>query len=139
MQTRCYVALGGNFGFELDLTRLSGEDRKTAGEMIRRVKQWRHLTGRGIFSRLVSPEGSRYAAWQFLSQDGREALLCTYRILSVPDMPAFRFRMTGLDPSGHYRSDEGKVYTGAQLMFAGISTGPEGDFSSRVIHFTREA
>ncbi len=139
LQTRADVALGGNFGFEMDLTRMTPEEKKEARKLIQRTKDWRHLTGKGIFSRLESPAEGKYAAWQFLSEDGMEALLCTFRILSGPNLPARRFRMNGLDPAAVYRTDEGERYTGAQLMYMGISTGLQGDFSSRVIHLTREA
>ncbi len=139
LRTRGDVALSGNFGFELDLTKLTEEERCEARDMIRRVKEWRHLTAKGIFSRLESPENGNYAAWQFVSEDGKEALLCTFRILTSPNRPARRFRMTGLDPAAVYRAQSGEKYTGAQLMYMGISTLPAGDFSSAVIHFTREA
>ncbi len=139
LKTRGDVALSGNFGFELDLTKLTEEERSEAREMIRRVKAWRHLTAKGIFSRLDSPENGSYAAWQFVSEDGKEALLCTFRILASPNRPAKRFRMVGLEPDAVYREQSGEKYTGAQLMYMGISTCQAGDFSSSVKHFLREA
>ena len=46
--------------------------------------------------------------------------------------------MTNLDDMADYESDDGTVYSGAQLMYQGISTHLAGDFSSCVMHFTRK-
>lgn len=138
LKMRGDVALSGNFGFELDLTKASADEREEIKQLVNMVKRHRHLTQQGVFSRLANPEGGKYAAWQYISQDGSEALLCTFKILSVPNMPPFRVRMTNLDDMADYESDDGTVYSGAQLMYQGISTRLAGDFSSCVMHFTRK-
>lgn len=138
LKMRGDVALSGNFGFELDLTKASADEREEIKQLVIMVKRHRHLTQQGVFSRLANPEGGKYAAWQYISQDGSEALLCTFKILSVPNMPPFRVRMTNLDDMADYESDDGTVYSGAQLMYQGISTHLAGDFSSCVMHFTRK-
>ena len=53
--------------------------------LIARAKELRSLVQQGTFYRLLSPQGARYAAWQFLREN--EALLCVYRILSEPSLP----------------------------------------------------
>ena len=143
MKMRGDVALSGNFGFELDLTRLDEADLNTVKELVSTAKKLRGLTQRGVFSRLVAPGGGRYAAWQFVSADGREALLCVYQILSVPNQPPLRVQMTGLDEQAYYREDNPEdapaPLSGAALMSRGMSVSLKGDFSSRLIHFVKDA
>ena len=134
MQMRGDVALcGGSFGFELDVTALSEEEKNQARAVIARAKQLRSLVQQGIFSRLLSPFEGNYAAWQFVREDGKQALLCIYRILSTANMPPVRVRMTGLDPSAVYRDETGKLYSGAALMVHGFSAQIAGDFGSIVV------
>ncbi len=136
MQMRCDVALGGNFGFELDLSKLSAEDKRTAARYVERVKKLRHLTQQGRFIRLISPFEGAYAAWQFADEDKKEALLCVYRTLYQPNTPPIRVRMEGLLPQGIYADEEGKRYAGAVLMNRGLWLYLPGDFTSKTVHFT---
>ena len=134
LQMRGDVALcGGGFGFELDVTAMSAEEKEQSKAVIARVKELRELVQKGSFRRLLSPFEGEYAAWEFLSGDGSQALLCAYRVLSVANTPPIRIRMTGLDPAAYYRDDTGKVHAGASLMQIGYHLRLNGDFSSRVI------
>ena len=134
MQMRGNVALcGGSFGFELDVTALSEEDREQARAVIGRAKELRCLVQQGIFYRLLPPFGARYAAWEFVREDGKQALICVYRILAEANMPPVRVKMAGLDPLGTYRDETGKLYSGASLMFLGFSANIPGDFGSCVM------
>ncbi len=136
MKMRGDVALcGGGFGFELDVTSLTEEEKQQARSVIARAKELRSLVHQGTFYRLLSPQGARYAAWQFLREN--EALLCVYRILSEPSLPPLRVRMTGLDPDAVYRDETGKLYSGAVLMYMGFSVGISGDFGSCVMRFEK--
>ncbi len=138
MEMRGDVALcGGGFGFELDVTALTEEEKKQARAVIARAKQLRGLVQQSVFSRLLSPFEGNYAAWQFLREDGNQALLCIYRILSEANRPPVRVRMTGLDPEATYRDETGKLYSGAALMVHGFSAQIFGDFGSIVILFEK--
>lgn len=88
MQTRGDVALGGNFGFELDLSQLSDADAETVRRLIEREKQVRTLVRTGEFTRLLSPFDHPYAAWQFRARDNSEALICAYRLHDQTRHPA---------------------------------------------------
>ncbi len=137
MQMRGDVALGGNFGFELDLSKLSEADLETAKKLVETVKDVRSLTQQGVFTRLISPFEGEYAAWQFASEDGSDALLCVYRIMSRPNELYTRVRMAGLIPEATYADEAGKTYCGAVLMNMGLWVTLPGDFSSKVIRFKR--
>ena len=134
MQMRGDVALcGGSFGFELDVTSFTEEEKEQARAVIARAKELRDLVQKGTFYRLLSPAGAKYAAWQFVGEDGKQALLCVYRILSEPNVPPVRVRMAGLDPDAVYRDETGKLYSGSTLMYMGFSARIPGDFGSCVM------
>ena len=134
LQMRGDVALcGGGFGFELDVTKFSEEEKEQARAVIARAKQLRDLVQKGTFYRLLPPFGSRYAAWEFVREDGSQALICVYRILSEANRPPIRVKMAGLDPAAVYRDETGKLYSGAALTVLGFSAGIPGDFGSLVM------
>ncbi len=129
------VALGGNFGFELDLEKMTDEELKQAAQLVDRTKKRRSLTRKGVFWRLLSPFEGAYTAWAFVSPQQDECLLCVYRTLSVPNTPPLHLQLRGLDPDRVYVSDTGETFPGAMLMNHGISVKLPGDFSSVVLHF----
>ena len=135
MRMRGDVAMGGNFGFELDLSKLSDEDIETARQLVREVKEVRELTQKGTFTRLLSPFEGNYAAWQFASEN--EAMLCVYRTLSSPNMPPIRVKMKDLDAGAVYEDDKGNAYDGSMLTHYGVWVKMEGDFQSRVIRLKK--
>lgn len=137
MQTRGDVALGGNFGFELDLSQLSDADAETVRQLIEREKQVRTLVRTGEFTRLLSPFDRPYAAWQFRAKDNSEALLCAYRLMTKPATPHLLLKASGLDESAAYMDDDGNTYSGAALTRCGLWLHLPGDFTSKVIHLRR--
>lgn len=137
MQTRGDVALGGNFGFELDLSQLSDADAETVRRLIEREKQVRTLVRTGEFTRLLSPFDHPYAAWQFRARDNSEALICAYRLMTRPATPHLLLRASGLDESAIYMDDDGNTCSGAALTRYGLWLHLPGDFTSKVIHLRR--
>ena len=137
MQTRGDVALGGNFGFELDLSQLSDADAETVRRLIEREKQVRTLGRTGEFTRLLSPFDHPYAAWQFRARDNSEALICAYRLMTRPATPHLLLRASGLDESAVYMDDDGNTCSGAALTRYGLWLHLPGDFTSKVIHLRR--
>ncbi len=137
MQTRGDVALGGNFGFELDLSQLSDADAETVRQLIEREKQVRTLVRTGEFTRLLSPFEHPYAAWQFRAGDNSEALICAYRLMTKPATPHLLLKAYGLDESAAYMDDDGNTYSGAALTRCGLWLHLPGDFTSKVIHLRR--
>ena len=137
MQTRGDVALGGNFGFELDLSQLYDADAETVRRLIEREKQVRTLVRTGEFTRLLSPFDHPYAAWQFRARDNSEALVCAYRLMTRPATPHLLLRASGLDESAVYMDDDGNTCSGAALTRYGLWLHLPGDFTSKVIHLRR--
>ena len=137
IKMRADVALGGNFGFELDLSQLSDADAETVRRLIEREKQVRTLVRTGEFTRLLSPFDHPYAAWQFRARDNSEALVCAYRLMTRPATPHLLLRASGLDESAVYMDDDGNTCSGAALTRYGLWLHLPGDFTSKVIHLRR--
>ncbi len=55
LRTRGYVALAGQFGFELDLTALPEEEIAEMTDLVQLVKDTRHLLRTGDYHRLSDP------------------------------------------------------------------------------------
>lgn len=121
-ETRGIVASAGTFGYELDLMKMSEEEKKTAREQILKYKEMEHLVQSGDYYRLVNPfENNNHVLWQFVSKDKKETVVCGVRLHSEANPYIYLFYPQGLDADLHYEDiATGKVYTGAALMKAGL-------------------
>ena len=131
MRMRGDVALGGNFGYELDLSTQTEEDMEEICRQVAQVKKLRSTVSKGDFTRLQSPFGSDVAAWQFT--DEKRVILCVYRILARPNPAPVHIRLRNV-PAGEYVAEDGSVVDGSDLMRAGVRVSfPHGDFASAVM------
>jgi alpha-galactosidase len=119
-ETRAIVASAGTFGYELDLEKLTDEEKKLAKEQILKYKEMEHLVQSGDYYRLTDPgENHFYTLWQFVSKDKKETIVHGM-IESVRPRYAY-FKVKGLDPAATYEDfATGKRYSGAALMNAGL-------------------
>lgn len=129
------VAMSGNFGYELDLTRFTDDEKDTAKRQIALYKEIRGLVQQGDLYRLQSPFEGNETAWMFVSPDQNEALLFYFRVLAEPNGPLRSVKLQGLDPAKDYEvAGSGEVYGGDRLMSAGLSMASvRGDFSSKMV------
>lgn len=137
LETRGNVALSGNFGYELDLTQFTEEEKTTVKEQVALYKDVRHLVQFGDFYRLLSPFEGNETAWMFVSKDKKEAFVVFVTVLQEPNLKLNRFCLKGLDPNRDYKLlGEETVYGGDQLLYAGLAT-PQfyGDYASKVYRF----
>ncbi|CAM3042744.1 alpha-galactosidase [Paenibacillus sediminis] len=139
LDIRGHVAMSGNFGYELDLTKLTEEEKKTVKEQVKLYKEIRPLIQFGDFYRILSPFEGNETAWAFVSQDQAEAVLCYFKVLSQPAEPVRILKCRGLNPDFLYQHlDTGEVFGGDELMNAGLTI-PElkGDFTSLLLRFKK--
>ncbi|WP_040952232.1 alpha-galactosidase [Gorillibacterium massiliense] len=135
LETRANVAMAGNFGYELDLTVFTEEEKALVKAQVAQYKEIRHLVQFGDQYRLLSPFEGNKTAWIIVSEDKTEAALFFFRVLGEPYPGQFRLRLAGLDPNKDYKlADSGEVYGGDELMELGL---PEpkgyGDFQSALV------
>lgn len=135
MDIRGHVAMSGNFGYELDVTQLSVEEKNVVKEQVAMYKEIRKLVQFGDFYRIISPFETNEASWIFVSKDKNEAIAFYFKVLGEANAPLKILRLKGLDENKNYEIVEtGKVYGGDELMNVGISIPYlNGDYSSYVI------
>ena len=137
LATRYAVAMSGDLGCELDLTKLSEQDSSEIKEEINRYKKLRHLIQFGDFYRLKSPFNSNQAAWNFVSKDKKEVLVMNFNIMSQAKPIFTKTKLYGLDPDLDYCDEStGQIYGGDELMEAGYyDSVMKRDFTSEVKYF----
>ena len=157
--TRAVVAMSGTFGYELDLGKLTDEEKEQVRAQIQVFKQHYDLIQDGRYYRLTNPTTDhRFTAWQFVSDT--ESLVNL--VLTHPEANArpLHIQLRGLEEDALYRVDslcvygsastpeiagvkghtkgEGAVYSGSTLLYAGLTL-PHlvGDYPSVQLHLTR--
>ncbi len=135
MNTRANTALAGTFGYELDVTRLSEEEKGEIPKQIELYKKYSHLVLRGDYYRLgdvFSDDG--FTAWSFVSKDRTEAIVTFVTTLARVNYPMPFIKLRGLAPDAVYLVN-GMKLSGKTLMNAGIPMKRMwGDFQSDLIY-----
>ena len=122
LSTRANAAYFGTFGYELDLNRLTSEEREQVRAQIAFMKEHRAVIQFGDFYRLLSPFQGNYTAWMAVSPDRRTALVGWYKTLNEVNGPFRRLRLRGLDPALCYTVDGTSAHYGDELMEVGLVT-----------------
>ena len=138
LEMRGHVAMSGNFGYELDLTKFTDAEKTAVKEQVAFYKSVRALVQNGDMYRLRSPFEGNDTAWMFVSADRSDALLGHFRVLAEPNPASCRIKLRGLCPDTMYRLEQtGRIYGGDELMYAGIFIPQmEHDFCSIMYRFT---
>lgn len=148
LQFRANVAYFGTFGYELDVTKLSDEQKSIIKTQIQWMKEHRALIQFGRFYRLQSPFESNVTCWMVVSEDQKEALVGWYRVLNKVNASYERIHLAGLNEDLLYHvSGLEKTFYGDELMNIGLLTSDHtsgerknadpsqnGDFVSRIYH-----
>ncbi|QHT62131.1 alpha-galactosidase [Paenibacillus lycopersici] len=137
LKTRGDVAMSGNFGYELDLTKFTASEIDEVKRQVALVKEVRGLVQYGSFYRLLSPFEGNETAWMFVSPDQREALVVHVVVLNEANAPLDRLKLKGLNPDFRYEwIGTSEVAGGDELMYAGVAKErPHGDYFSSVYRF----
>ncbi|MBE6754246.1 MAG: alpha-galactosidase [Ruminococcaceae bacterium] len=140
-ETRGHVALAGTFGYELDITRISQEDRDMIPGQVALYHKHNDLVRSGDYYRVASYNDNRlYDFYGVVAKDRSEALFTYVQVIHRINMRSLRLRIPGLDADRKYRLEEtGEVFYGNTLMNMGYPvTEISGDFRSRLLHFVAE-
>lgn len=138
LKTRANVAMCGTFGYELDVTTLTEEEKQEVVQMNKLYHKYNDIYREGEYYRIASyHENHQYDCWQVVSEDKTECLV-TYvqpghEMVWVPTI----FRLEGLIPNARYRLEgTDKIYSGEMLMNAGYRQEDLwGDYESILLHF----
>ena len=147
LYTRANTAYFGTFGYELDLNKLTEDEREEVKKQIAFMKEYRGLIQFGTFYRLCSPFEGNITAWMVVSPDKKTAIIGWYKTLNQVNAPFSRIRLQGLDPELCYHLEGcSQTFYGDELMNAGLITSdsmcgeyknrrPGCDFDSRLFIF----
>lgn len=136
--TRAHVALAGTFGYELDITKISDEERMVIPEQVALYHKYNDLVREGDYYRIASyRENGLYDCWMVVAKDKSEALVTYVQVLGKPNVHSRKIKLLGLDEAADYRLDgTDKVYGGDLLMNAGLLIEKMcGDYMSRLYYF----
>ncbi len=142
LETRGVVAMAGTFGYEMDLSKTTPEERELMARQVRFFKEHYDLIQRGDYYRLTDPfENGPFTAWEHVSPDRREALASVVTGPVCGNPPFRTLYLRGLDPALRYRVEEGAAYSGAALMEGGYPLPMEllmGDYQSFQLYLKAE-
>ena len=137
-ETRGNVALAGTFGYELDITKISEEDRSMIKGQTELYHKYHELIREGDYYRIASyRENHTHDCWQVVSKDQKDTLVTYVQVLGEPNYHSRRIYLQGLQSEGRYRLEEnGQEYAGDLLMYGGfLIERPFGDAQSKLYHF----
>jgi alpha-galactosidase len=132
LKMRGDVAMLGNFGYELDLTKFTDEEKETVKDQVKAYKKLRELVQFGDMYRLLNPFEKSEASFMVVAEDKTEAFVSYFRVLATPNEPIKRLYLRGLAPDKNY-SVEGLqgIFGGDELMYGGITIPDlQGDYQS---------
>lgn len=144
-KARGHIAMGGAFGYELDLTILTDEEKEMIKNQVEDYHRYYELINCGELYRLILPTDTvngkcgKCAAWMYVSEDQAEVLV-TFVVIRTSIHPVYFLKLRGLDPNAVYIDEEtGKEYYGNTLMNAGLNlTRTYKDGDSVIIHLIRK-
>ena len=119
LNTRGVVAMGGSFGYELDISKLSDAEKAEIADQIRQYHEYAPIIRDGSYYRLMNTHEA--GAWEIVSADGKNVLVgCVSVLVRVVNIRILKLR--GLDENARYRDPaSGLVYTGGALMHSGLN------------------
>ena len=143
LHTRGVVAMSGTFGYELNLMKLSEEEKQEIREQIAEYKSYAPIIQNGLYYRLSDPTTEEICAWEFVHTDEKEqskVLLNVVMQVIHGNMTVNYVKLQGLEETAVYREEKsGKRYTGAALMYGGMPLPIEpGEYQAYQYCFVKE-
>lgn len=140
LHTRGVVAMSGTFGYELDLLKLTEEEKDEVRSQIGEFRKYAPLIQNGRYYRLTDPFKSEVCAWEIVGNSQEEVLLNVVMEEFHGNMTVNYVQLRGLDESALYKEQTtGRIYSGAALMHGGMPLPAEfGEYRAYQYHFVRE-
>lgn len=101
--TRSCVAMAGTFGYELDVTKLSEEEKEKVRKQISKFKEYYGLIQYGEYYRLLPPSDKQCTVWEMADREGKEAFIsAVYHHVEGNAAPII-VKVRGLNDEAHYQ------------------------------------
>ncbi len=145
LQFRFLVAMQGALGIGGNLNKWSGDDMALAARMIAYYKSIRPTVQEGNLYRLFSPREGSLTVNEYVSQDGRQAVLFAFLHSQQFGRPMPAIYLRGLDPEAVYQVkpldnklvEKQTELSGSYLMNHGVEFELKGDFDSISVFLER--
>ena len=140
LATRSVTAMAGTFGYELDLGRLSEEEKQEIRRQVADYHRYAPLILNGLYYRLTNPFEQTVGAWQFISKDQSQVLLYAVMLEVHGNMTVDYVKLKGLKSGCMYREQvSGRLYSADALMEAGIPLPAAfGEYEAHQLYFEME-
>ncbi len=122
LKTRGVVAMSGNFGYELDVEKLTEVEKEEIKKQITEYHTYWSVIHNGDYYRLTnSVNHQAFAAWEFVSKDKKEVLLNVVMLETHGNAISEYVKCKGLNPEAFYSMvGTDNIYSGRNLVAAGI-------------------
>ena len=137
LKTRADIAGLGAFGYELDSSSFTDEDRNDTKEIVDEYNEWNaELVLKGDLYRIDNPFESNFFSQAIVSKDKSKAILVCYQRTHIFNHFTKRFKMAGLDDNKTYYVPElDKCFKGSTLNNVGFVSNLRTDFATAKYHF----
>lgn len=134
LKTRGNVAYFGTYGLELDVNKMSDEEKAEIKRQTAEFKKHYELIQRGKYYRLSSPaDKNLYCSFMVANED--QALVAIVKKCNRANASSEIVRLRGLNENAFYTVNGSGRFSGKALMYHGILV-PEmwGDYESTLLH-----
>ena len=145
LKYRFLVAMNGSLALGGNLNKYPAEDLRASTEYVAYYKRIRTTVQRGALYRLVAPEGSEYSANEYVSNDGKQAVVFAFLHSQQFGTPYPSIFLRGLEAKAMYKVeaiDAAQMpplasVSGDYLMHHGIELKLHGDYDSTAVILER--
>lgn len=136
LNTRGNVAMCGQFGYELDLNKLTDEELDIIRTQIKTYKDIRKTVHQGNMYRLKSPFNENCVAWEYVYDNQVVLMYSTIMARALSKVTTVKLR--GLEEKAVYRNIKNdRCYKGDYLMNVGLYFTNDKDFVSELLIFEK--
>ncbi len=105
-KTRAAVAMSGTFGYELDTTKMTDEEKTECAEYTALFRKYYDVITYGDYYRLTNPfENTRYVAWEHAAKDKSECLITAVTMDAYTQHHVMYIKPKGLDENAMYETE----------------------------------
>lgn len=140
LAARGVTAMAGTFGYELDINKMTEEEKKEVSKQVEAYKRYYELINRGTYYRLASPYSDEgFTAWEFVSPGQDRILVNIVMTQAQANGRDYIVKLKGISPyCEYYFQEEDKIYSSRALINGGILLPREmGEYRAYQFYFER--
>jgi alpha-galactosidase len=144
---RADAAMMCKFGFDIDLNRLTENERLFCKQSVTNYNRLKHTILDGNMYHLISPYDGNHVSVMYANETKEKAVFFAYDIFPVRNEKLLPVKLQGLDPNRQYKVEEinlmpdeksdfvsnGKIFSGDYLMKVGLDVFTTKHMNSRII------